>query len=132
MGSTMPSMTGSTAFFMISQHAVERHARAVVVEGELDLATAPSLKRTLSDILRSGCKQIVVDLSQVTFMDSTALGVLIGVDRSLDVGAQLAIVCTNANVLRIFEFAGLDGTFAIFSTFDEALAHVQRSPDASG
>jgi anti-sigma B factor antagonist len=58
-------------------------------------------------------------------MDSTALGVLVGVNRSLDVGARLAIVCVHPNVLKIFELSGMDGTFTIYPTLDEALAHVR-------
>jgi anti-anti-sigma regulatory factor len=49
----------------------------------------------------------------------------VGVNRSLDVGARLAIVCVNTNVLKIFELSGMDGAFAIFPTLDQALAHVR-------
>jgi anti-anti-sigma factor len=65
-------------------------------------------------------------------MDSTALGVLIGVNRSLDVGARLAIVCTRSNVLMIFELSGMDGAFEICPTLDEALAYVRGQPDPGG
>jgi anti-sigma B factor antagonist len=82
------------------------------------------LKWTLIDSLNAGHSQLVVDLSETTFMDSTALGVLIGVNRNLDAGARLAIVCTRSNVLMIFELAGMDGAFEIFPTLDEALAYV--------
>jgi len=126
------SQPSSTAFFSIGQQDLDAHTSVVAVTGELDLASAPSLKWTLIDLLDAGRKQLVVDLSLVSFMDSTALGVLIGVNRSLDVGARLAIVCTNTNVLRIFEFSGLDGAFAIFSTVDEALAYVRRSAVPAG
>jgi len=119
----------STPQLLISQHTVDQHSCVVCVEGELDLATAPRLKTALREMLRAGFGRIVVDLAEVTFMDSTSLGVLIGVNRSLKAGARLAIVCTNPNVLRIFEFSGLDGTLAIFPTFDQALAHVQGTAD---
>lgn len=97
----------------------------VTVEGELDLFTAPSLKQMLLDALQAGSSRLVVDLSLVTFVDSTTLGVLVGVTRQLEDGARMAIVCARPNVRRIFEFSGLDGTFAIFSTLDEALAHAR-------
>jgi anti-sigma B factor antagonist len=124
------AMTNASAeqqLFLISQHAIDPHTCTVCVEGELDLTTAPRLKMALHEMLRAGFKQIVVDFAQVTFLDSTSLGVLIGVKRSLDPGARMAIVCTHPNVLRIFEFSGLDVTFATFSTFEEALAHVRGS-----
>ena len=78
------------------------------------------------DALEAGLSAIVVDLGDVVFMDSTALGVLVGVRRSLDVGTRLAIVCAHPAVLNIFQIAGLDGVFEIFETRDEALAHVRR------
>ena len=132
MTSATSPQPSANALFLISQHAIDPQSCVVCVEGELDLATAPRLKMALGEMLRAGFTQLVVDLAQVTFMDSTALGVLVGTERSLDVGARLAIVCTHPNVLRIFEFSGLDGSFAIFSTFDEALAHVRGNAAPAG
>jgi anti-sigma B factor antagonist len=121
---------GSTGFG-ISQSDLEGRTSVISVEGELDLSTAPRLKWMLIDSLEAGRNQLVVDLSLVNFMDSTALGVLVGIARKLDREDRLAIVCARANVLRIFEFAGLDGAFVIFSTADQALAHVRgRSAQA--
>jgi anti-sigma B factor antagonist len=77
------------------------------------------------DALEGGRAAIVVDLGDVKFMDSTALGVLVGVRRSLDAGVRLAVVCTHPDVLNIFQISGLDGAFDIFATRDEALAHVR-------
>ena len=102
----------------------------ITVEGELDLFTAPSLKQMLLDALHTGSSRLVVDLSLVTFLDSTTLGVLVGIVRRLKDGARMAIVCTRPNVLKIFEFSGLDGTFAIFPTLDEALEHAQGDEEA--
>ncbi len=121
-----------TAPFSISQHEHDRGASVVTVQGELDLATAPSLKWALSDIVDAGALQIVVDLSPVTFIDSTALGVLVGVQRSLGAGARLAIVGAGEDVLNIFELSGLDLTFDMFPTLDEALIWVCGSEAATG
>jgi len=82
----------------------------------------------LVDAIQAGQERLVLDLSLTSFMDSTALGVLVAVNRNLDVGAKLAIACTNTNVLRIFELSGMDGAFAIFPTVEEALAQVQDGP----
>jgi anti-sigma B factor antagonist len=94
----------------------------VVVAGELDLSTAPRLKRMLLEALRVGRSRLVVDLSGATFMDSTALGVLVGVRRALEAGEQLIIVCPRGDVLQIFELTGMRDAFAIVATQDEALA----------
>src|SRR6266480_6048675 len=108
---------GSNAFAIIEQRPDERTA-VISIAGELDLSTAPQLKWRLVDALEAGLGGIVVDLGDVTFMDSTALGVLVGVRRGLDVGARLGIVCTDANVLNVFRMSGLDAAFAIFRTRD--------------
>jgi anti-sigma B factor antagonist len=124
-------LSSSTAFG-ISLSELEQHARVISVEGELDLSTAPRLKWMLVDSFEAGHSRLVVDLTHVSFMDSTALGVLVGVQRRLEGDARLALVCARPNVLRIFEFAGLDGAFAIFPTLEEALAHVRDRAARAG
>jgi anti-sigma B factor antagonist len=118
--------------YAIIQHEPETGLNVLAAEGELDLASAPSLKWALTDVLGDGGRRIVVDLSNVTFIDSTALGVLVGVYRSLPVGARLGIVCTHDEVMNIFELTGLDATFDIFSSLDDALAFVRGSAAAAG
>lgn len=118
--------------FDIARRELDGRTSVVSVEGDLDLSTAPQLKWMLLDALEAGHSRLVVDLSQSTFMDSTALGVLIGVNRNLDVGARLTIVCARANLLKIFELSGMDGAFAIFPTLDDALVHAQGSAAEAG
>lgn len=126
-----PPQPGSSAFGIMRSEP-DRRTSVISVEGELDLSTAPRLKWMLIDALEAGASQLVVDFSRVVFLDSTALGVLVGVTRSLDAQARLAIVCARPNVLEIFEFAGMEGVFAIFPTLDEALAHAQGRPARDG
>jgi anti-sigma B factor antagonist len=113
-----------TASFQIAREDLDGHCSVIAVEGELDLATAPRLKWMLVDSLDAGRTRLVLDLSRTSFMDSTALGVLVGVNRSLDANARLAVACSCANVLKIFELSGMDGVFTIFPTLEQALAHV--------
>jgi anti-sigma B factor antagonist len=107
--------------FGIIDTDIDATTSVVAVRGELDLTTAPRLKWMLHDLLASGRTKQVVDLTDTTFMDSTALGVLVGVNRSLGEGMRLAIVCSRPNVLKIFELSGMDGVFTIVPTLDEAL-----------
>src|SRR5271155_2639143 len=100
--------------FGIAQRQLDERTSVVSCEGELDLSSAPQLKWMLLDSLEAGHAQIVVDLSLCSFMDSTALGVLIVVNRSLTPGVRLAVVTEQASVLKIFELSGMDGMFAIF------------------
>ena len=118
--------------FGIFRRELDKRTSVVSIEGELDLSTAPRLKWMLVDAIEAGHEQLVVDLSLTTFMDSTALGVLVGVNRSLGVDARMAIVCPHSTVLKIFELSGLDGMFVIFSTVDEALAYTRGHTAEAG
>jgi anti-sigma B factor antagonist len=112
--------------FEIAREEPDEHTCLISVQGDLDLSSAPQLKWMMLDALEEARNRLVLDLSLATFMDSTALGVLIGVNRSLPVGSKLAIAGARHNVLNIFELSGLDGAFAMFATLEEALAHVRR------
>jgi anti-sigma B factor antagonist len=117
---TESSTTGAMPF-AVSRRDLDAQTSIVAVRGELDLTSAPELKWTLVDSLEAGHSQLVVDLSETTFMDSTALGVLVGVNRTLGSGGRLAIVCAGSALLKIFELSGMDGVFHIFATVDDAL-----------
>ncbi len=117
--------------FAIACRELEGRTNVISVEGELDLSTAPRLKWMLLDSLQEGRDQLLLDLSETTFMDSTALGVLVVVNRRLHPDSRMAIVCAQRAVLRIFELSGMDGAFAIFPTFEEGLAYV-RGPTPGG
>ena len=114
-------MQASTPNFGIIQHDADEATSVVSVEGELDLSTAPRLKWMLVDSLQAGRKNQVVDLSDTTFMDSTALGVLVAVNRTIEEGSRLVIVCSRPNVLKIFELSGMEGVFTILPTLENAL-----------
>ena len=117
---------------LLVEYGIEATLPSVLaVAGELDLSSAPSLKWALTDLLGGGCSRLVVDLSRVSFIDSTALGVLVGIQMRLSAGTRLAIVCANANVLEIFELTGLVGTFELFSTLEHALAYARGDAPAA-
>ena len=94
----------------------------VTLEGEVDLYTAPEFKEVLLRGIDEGARNVVVDLSAVTFVDSTALGVLVGGGKRLLDSGSLRIVCGDERIRRILEIAGLAGVFTIYLTLDEALA----------
>jgi anti-sigma B factor antagonist len=94
----------------------------VTLEGEVDLYTAPEFKEALLRGIDDGARHVIVDLSAVTFVDSTALGVLVGGGKRLLNSGALLIVCSDARIRRILEIAGLAGVFAVHLTLDEALA----------
>jgi anti-sigma B factor antagonist len=119
-----------SGFISVGERAVDDHTAEIIVAGELDLATAPRLKWSLMDSLKAGRTRLLVNLADVTFIDSTALSVLVGVHRKLGDPAHMAVVCTNPNVLRIFEVAGLKVAFEIFPTTEQALSYLREASSA--
>jgi anti-sigma B factor antagonist len=95
----------------------------VVVTGEVDVYSAPALKESLTGLLDGGDSVIVVDLSDVAFLDSTGLGALVEARAATsEAGGSLPLVCSQERILKLFTITGLDGVFAIHPTLDEALA----------
>jgi anti-sigma B factor antagonist len=100
----------------------------VVVDGELDIYTAPQLAKALMKCLDEGAVRLVVDLSAVPFIDSSGLGVLVtGLKRLQPRGGSLDIVCSRANVVRTFRLTGLLGILGLHATREEAMAAASRT-----
>ncbi|MGA2211482.1 MAG: STAS domain-containing protein [Acidimicrobiales bacterium] len=96
----------------------------VRVVGEVDIATAPALRERLEQVLASATR-VVVDLSEVTFLDSTGLSVLVGAWKQLsgeDSEGDLRLVVVRPTIQKVLEITGLDQVFSVFATLAEALA----------
>jgi anti-sigma B factor antagonist len=95
----------------------------IPLKGEIDLHVCPRIVRSLAGVTAKRPKHIVVDLTEVTFVDSSGLAVLInGMQDVQQYGGKFAIVGLQENVRPIFEIARLDQVFQIFPTVDDALA----------
>jgi anti-sigma B factor antagonist len=92
--------------------------------GELDAYTAPDLRSEVHQLIESGgATRLVVDLTAVTFLDSSALGVLVGALRRMrERSGELHLVEPRPTVRRIFEITALDAVFALHATREDALA----------
>jgi anti-sigma B factor antagonist len=94
----------------------------ISLSGEVDLYTAPEFKQQLLEGSGQGGRQVIVDFTSTTFIDSTTLGVLVGgVKRLRTNEGQLSLVCSDRNITKIFEITGLDRVFAIHPTREAAL-----------
>ena len=103
-------------------------AYVISLAGEVDLYTAPEFKQPLLEVINEGARNVVVDFSDTTFIDSTTLGVLVGgVKRLRTNDGQLSLVCSDRNITKIFEITGLDRVFTIYPSRDEALEQIQSS-----
>lgn len=98
--------------------------RTVVrVAGEIDVASADRLRERLARAVAEGGTDLVVDLTAVTFMDSTGLGLLVGtLKRVRTAGGRMALVIDSDQLMKIFTITGLHQVFAIHPTLDAALA----------
>ena len=109
--------------FDITTEQVDGGAYVISLAGEVDLYTAPEFKQQLLDVIGKGGKEVIVDFTDTTFIDSTTLGVLVGgVKRLRTNDGQLSLVCSDRNITKIFEITGLDRVFTIYPTREEAVS----------
>jgi anti-sigma B factor antagonist len=118
--------------FDIKTEQLDDNAYVIALAGEVDLYTAPEFKQQLLDVIGQGAKEVVVDFSNTTFIDSTTLGVLVGgVKRLRTNDGQLSLVCSDRNITKIFEITGLDRVFTIYGSRDEAVAGIGSATQSS-
>ena len=98
----------------------------LAVSGELDLATAPDLRERLGTAIDCGMTRIVVDLQDVTFMDSIGLAAILHARSRLRAVGRLAlVVAPDSYAQLVLEIAGMPRALAIFANRDAAIAHVR-------
>lgn len=105
--------------------AVEEHGDIPVlaVAGEIDVYTAPKLREQLLELAHAGRTTVVADLTDVSFVDSTGLGVLVsGMKRFREAGGDLRLVVTQPQILKVLEITGLTQVFTVRATADQAVA----------
>src|SRR5699024_6565776 len=92
--------------------------KTVFVSGEIDIYTAPKLKRELHELGNKSSQMIIVDLNDVHYMDSTGLGVFISVLKlTKEHDSHLKLVNLNERVLRLFQITGLNEIMDIQPVF---------------
>jgi len=102
---------------------IDRHGGAVIVHlvGELDLYNAPEVRRTLLELCAEGPERLVVDLAEVDFVDSTALGVLIEARTKLANRRSFLLAAPGLETHRALQISGLDQHLSVHETVDDAL-----------
>jgi anti-sigma B factor antagonist len=103
-------------------------AHVVDVRGELDVGSALGLAGPLTQIASDGDGPVVLDLSRLSFMDSTGMSVLLNARRRLTrQGRRMSVVCPSGPVLRVFELTSLVDTLKVHPTRREALGALNGS-----
>lgn len=104
------------------QLPLEGPRHVVVAEGELDLQAAAALAAALDEAIEAGKTQVVLDMSGVGFIDSTAVHVLVGGARELRQRlGTLVLVCSDPNVRRLLELTRLDLVAPLYESREAAL-----------
>ncbi len=94
--------------------ATAAHGCTLAVAGELDLATAPQFRTEVSALLGTGCRAIVVDLSETTFLDSSGLGALVwAAHRLRAAGGSLTAVEPHPQIVATLRVTGVDRVVAL-------------------
>ena len=103
---------------------IARNDGSVVVSlaGELDLYNAHQVREALLAACAEGPERLVVDLSAVKFIDSTALGVLIEARTKLPNRRGFLLAAPGLETKRALEISGLDRHFSVHDSLDEALS----------
>jgi anti-sigma B factor antagonist len=89
----------------------------LTLAGELDLATVPELREQMIAATEAGARSLVLDMREVSFMDSTALAAIINAKKRMGEGGQVTLVLPRDSYGRlIFEATGLDGVLDVVET----------------
>jgi anti-sigma B factor antagonist len=107
----------------------DARATVLAVGGELDVAASPGLSHELNEIIRRGEGDLVVDLTRVSFVDSTGLAVLLNALRRLTrARRRMALIIGAGAVARAFEVTRLNWTFDVFDDVESALERSRPTP----
>jgi anti-sigma B factor antagonist len=114
---------GGLIDFGLTDESVGENEHVVALSGEIDAHSAPRIGSRLFGLADEGKSRVVVDLSDVTFMDSTGIGVLLNALGHFSLRhATMVLVCPTERMLRPFQVTGLVSHLTIFESREKALA----------
>jgi anti-sigma B factor antagonist len=104
-----------------------------VLAGEMDLSTAAGLPVRVRDALRHGARKVCIDLTAVSFIDSTALAALLNCQRGISRGnGRMTVVHNGGEVLRMFELSRIDRALDLHTSRNAALAALADGDGLNG
>jgi len=104
------------------RETIEDEVLIVAVRGELDLYTAPDLRSLLLEAIQAGRASVVLDLRETTFLDSTALGVIIAAMKALRIrSGRLVLVNDRTSISKTLAITGLDHLLSVESVLEDAV-----------
>ena len=94
----------------------------IEVGGEIDVYTAPKLRDKITELVGDGHHDLVIDMENVDFLDSTGLGVLVGGLKKVRAhDGTMELICSQDRLLKIFRITGLAKVFTIHESESSAL-----------
>ena len=108
----------------------EYNGAKVIAVGEdrIDAAIAVLFKDRINELTSGSKGRVIIDLSQVDFVDSSGLGAVVGAMKQLGRGRRMDLVGLSPSVEKVFRMTRMDSVFRIFKNLDEA---TQETVDAS-
>lgn len=106
----------------VSSRQVDERTAVLHIGGEVDLYNTPQLKEEIVNLIDGGVRRLVVDLSDARYLDSTALGVLIGgLKRLRERNGELRLASPQPRILKVLEITRLLKVFQVCDSVQQAL-----------
>lgn len=111
--------------FAVATEPLGDRGAIVTVRGELDMLTVPRMREELTAVIEGGIRRVVLDLTEVSFIDSVSLAAIVTTRRRLGDGGRVAVVIEEGSyAMLIFEIGGLDSIVELFHTRESAVARL--------
>jgi anti-sigma B factor antagonist len=116
---------GEPRGIQLTEETFEPSGLVISVAGELDIATAPTLRDHLTAAIEAGRHRLVIDLSAISFLDSVALATIVHAKQMLPEGGKMALaIDPSSYVMLVFEGGGLAKVLDLVETREQAVALV--------
>lgn len=96
---------------------------AMIDETRLDASVAPEFKSAMDEIITSGNNQLIIDISKLSFMDSSSLGAMVSVLKQISATGKLVILGASGTVLELFKLTRMDRIFILTDDIESAKTH---------
>ena len=118
----VPETTGG---WKIAERPLDGPGLLLALRGDFDMSCVRELRQALEAVVAEGTGGLILDLSEVTFLDSLSIAAMVAARRRLGEERRMAVVAQHPYVLLIFEAGGLDSIVPLFSTIEDAEAHLR-------
>ena len=118
---------GEPREIQVTEEAFDPAGLVLTVSGELDIATAPALRDRFAAAIVAGKRRLVIDLSELSFLDSVALAAIVHAKQQLPEDGKMAVVIDPSSyVMLVFESGGLPKVLDLVETRAQAIDLVSR------